>query len=165
MNLRINILCPIFLEVTVMDRGEVNKGDTVWIWDRTCQHLYPSVILLVHKKRKTWKGVGKRWRWKKTAVRLQLCNSARGCSVRHNSPPSTRRNSNCRNASAARYSMWNDSKWTGWNTNKFCIVTLRQSPAMHLNIYNLNQRRQKYKPWWRFICYAFSADMLLWFCY
>lgn len=39
---------------------------------------------------------GERRRWKKTAVRRLLCNSARGCSVRHNSPKSTQCNSNCR---------------------------------------------------------------------
>lgn len=76
-------------------------------------------------KRQTWKEVRERWRWKKTAVRHLLCNSARGCSVRHNSPPSTQCYSNCRNASAARYWIWNDSKRTEWNRKKekCCIVT------------------------------------------
>lgn len=39
---------------------------------------------------------------KKTAVRRSLCNSARGSTVRHNSPKSTRRNNYCREKKAKK---------------------------------------------------------------
>lgn len=102
-------------------------------------NLWP---LVGHKIQQIWGGKKKRREWEKTAVSLKFCNNARGCSVRHNSLPSTQCNSNWRNACAARYPMWSDSTWTEFKKKKkkgkavqHYHRAVRQNTAMHLNIY------------------------------
>lgn len=107
-------------------------------------------------KRQTWKQVRERWRWKKTAVRHLLCNSARGCSVRHNSPPSTQCYSNCRNASAARYWIWNDSKRT-----ECCIVTEANHRIASKNIW---MGKKMYKKWETLMQLLIEVHLLCFLC-
>lgn len=117
-------------------REDEQGGETFWMWKIISDHWLATRYSKFGGEKK------KRREWEKTAVSLKFCNNARGCSVRHNSLPSTQCNSNWRNACAARYPMWSDSTWTEFKKKEkkgkavqHYHRAVRQNTAMHLNIY------------------------------